>query len=75
MLLESLESLKVALSEFTTVLPQQWVSLMGNGVTNGEWLGPEQRLKKISEAATVSLQRFTRVHRAFIKFHFFFSGI
>lgn len=58
MLLESLESLKIALSEFTTVLPQQWVSLMGNGVTNGEWLGPEQRLKKISEAATVSLQRF-----------------
>lgn len=56
MLLEALESLKVALSEFTTVLPQQWVSLMGNGVTtNGEWCGPEQRLKKITEAAMVTL--------------------
>ena len=53
-LLEALESLKVSLSEFTTVLPQQWVSLMGNGVTNGEWCGQEQRLKKITEAAMVS---------------------
>lgn len=54
-LLESLESLKVSLSEFTTVLPQQWVSLMGNGVTtNGDWCGQEQRLKKITEAAKVS---------------------
>lgn len=56
MLLEALESLKVSLSEFTTVLPQQWVALMGNGVTttNGEWFGQEQRLKKITEAALVS---------------------
>lgn len=53
MLLEALESLKVSLCEFTTVLPQQWVSLMGNGVANGEWCGPEQRLKKITEAAMV----------------------
>lgn len=63
MLLEALESLKVALSEFTTVLPQQWVSLMGNGgvTTNGgEWFGPEQRLKKITEAAMVGF--FTVVH-------------
>lgn len=57
MLLEALESLKVSLSEFTTVLPQQWVSLMGNGgvtTTNGECFGQEQRLKKITEAALVS---------------------
>lgn len=56
MLLEALEALKVSLSEFTTVLPQQWVSLMGNGsvATNGECFGQEQRLKKITEEALVS---------------------
>lgn len=61
LLLGALQSLKATLSEFSTVLPHQWATLINlqNCLTNGEANGSgevESRLKKISDVATVSIQ-------------------
>lgn len=54
LLLGALESLKLTLAEFSTVLPHQWAALMG--VSSQTLLSPgdsNQRLKKLVELAKV----------------------
>lgn len=51
LLLGALESLRLTLSEFSTVLPHQWASLVGS--TPLANLDSEQRLKKLSDLAKV----------------------
>lgn len=52
LLLGALDSLKLALSEFLTVLPHQWSALLGNVNSKGE-NEITQRLQKLSEFAKV----------------------
>jgi hypothetical protein len=51
LLLGAMDSLKLALGEFSTVLPHQWASLL-NATPNSK-LDIEQRLQKLAESAKV----------------------
>jgi hypothetical protein len=60
LLLGAMDALKRTLSEFSTVLPHQWASLL-NATPNSK-LDIEQRLKKLAESAKVSDEGiFTRI--------------
>lgn len=59
LLLGALESLRLALQEFCTVLPHQWAALTGSTPLSN--LDTEQRLKKLSDSAKVGRLRVWRL--------------
>lgn len=54
LLLGALDALKVTLTEFLTVLPHQWTTLLGSNTKTENDIN--QRMKKLSEFAKVKLR-------------------